>query len=118
MFMSRPSGSQMWQELWQFPIQDTNYIKLVTANIGAVIMPWMLAYQQSALCEKGVAQHHSPDDLLIERIDSAVGSLLTHGVMAAVLITVAASPKYSGEDIENIGQLLDIFADLLGGRLQ
>merc|ERR1719463_482247 len=89
MFMVHPSGTQMWSDLWSFPFNDTNYVKLVTANIGAVIMPWMLAYQQSALCEKGLSNERGSDHLLIERIDTAVGSLLTQGVMAAMLVTVA-----------------------------
>eukprot|EP00930_Biecheleria_cincta_P032178 TRINITY_DN22332_c0_g2_i1.p1 TRINITY_DN22332_c0_g2~~TRINITY_DN22332_c0_g2_i1.p1 ORF type:complete len:465 (+),score=64.07 TRINITY_DN22332_c0_g2_i1:81-1475(+) len=124
MFMAKPSGSEVWNDLWSFPFNEGDYVKLVTANIGAVIMPWMLAYQQSALCEKGVASEHDSDHqldsehLLIERIDTAVGSFLTQGVMAAMLITVAASPKFSGENIDDVDQLLTIFADVMGGELR
>merc|ERR1719160_350997 len=91
--MNNPEGSQIWQDLWAFPLNDLNFVKLVTANIGAVIMPWMLAYQQSALCEKRLEEDLGPDHLLIERIDTALGSFLTQGVMAAVLITVAAAKE-------------------------
>lgn len=118
MFMAKPSGSEIWDDLWSFPLNEGDYVKLVTANIGAVIMPWMLAYQQTALCQKGLANEHGSDHLLIERIDTAVGSLLTQGVMAAMLITVAASPKFSGENISDVDQLLVIFTDVMGGELQ
>jgi Mn2+/Fe2+ NRAMP family transporter len=116
MFMNNPEGSQIWQDLWAFPLNDLNFVKLVTANIGAVIMPWMLAYQQSALCEKALT-HHDPDTLLIERIDTGVGSFLTQGVMAAMLITVAASPKFDKEDIVSVDQLLEIFASTMGSEI-
>eukprot|EP00929_Paragymnodinium_shiwhaense_P027564 TRINITY_DN16158_c1_g1_i2.p1 TRINITY_DN16158_c1_g1~~TRINITY_DN16158_c1_g1_i2.p1 ORF type:complete len:365 (-),score=78.35 TRINITY_DN16158_c1_g1_i2:558-1652(-) len=118
MFMNAPSGSEIMSDLFDFPLGDPNFIKLVTANIGAVIMPWMLAYQQSALCEKGLAGEQGAQHLFLERIDTAVGSFLTQGVMAAMLITVAASPKFSNENIDSIDQLLDIFADTMGSRTQ
>jgi len=81
-------------------------------------MPWMLAYQQSALCEKGLAGEHGAEHLLIERIDTALGSLLTQGVMAAMLITVAASKMYAGQDITTVDQLVEIFSATLGGELR
>jgi len=122
MFMAKPSGSEVWDDLWSFPLNEGGYVKLVTANIGAVIMPWMLAYQQTALVEKAKEHDSDPqndsDYLLIERIDTAVGSFLTQGVMAAMLITVAASPKFIGEDISNVDQLLTIFTDVMGGELR
>ncbi|CAJ1448981.1 unnamed protein product [Effrenium voratum] len=117
-FMNHPSGSEVWNDLWSFPITNGSYVKLVTANIGAVIMPWMLAYQQSALCEKGLAGESDSENLLIERIDTAVGSLLTQGVMAAMLMTVAASKMYVGQDIETVDQLLAIFSMTLHGEVR
>eukprot|EP00747_Dinoflagellata_sp_TGD_P170554 gnl/TRDRNA2_/TRDRNA2_202420_c0_seq1.p1 gnl/TRDRNA2_/TRDRNA2_202420_c0~~gnl/TRDRNA2_/TRDRNA2_202420_c0_seq1.p1 ORF type:complete len:453 (-),score=61.98 gnl/TRDRNA2_/TRDRNA2_202420_c0_seq1:61-1419(-) len=115
-WMNHPKGNEVVHDLGSFPLSEPNFVKLVTANIGAVIMPWMLAYQQSALCEKGIGGEHASEHLLIEQIDTGIGSFLTQGVMAAMLITVAASPKFSGEDIETMDQLLSIFADTLGGE--
>src|ERR1051326_1358697 len=34
--------------------RDPKYLYLVAANIGAVIMPWMVFYQQSSVVEKGL----------------------------------------------------------------
>jgi Mn2+/Fe2+ NRAMP family transporter len=56
MYMAKPDGKQVLDQLVQFPFQEKSYIKLVTSNIGAVIMPWMLAYQQSAICDKGLSE--------------------------------------------------------------
>jgi len=118
MFMNHPDGAEVWNDLWSFPLHESNFMKLVTANIGAVIMPWMLAYQQSALCEKGLANEQGSDHLLIERIDTAVGSLLTQGVMAAMLITVAASRKFSTVRIDSVSQLLDVYTSTLGSSMR
>jgi len=117
-FMANPVGAEVWEDLGAFPLQEASFMKLVTANIGAVIMPWMLAYQQSALCEKGKEEHLGPDHLLIERIDTGIGSFLTQGVMASVLITVAAAKQSVGTDIENMKQFLTIFAYVMGGELR
>jgi len=117
-FMNHPSGTEIWEDLWTFPMNKDGYVKLITANIGAVIMPWMLAYQQSALCEKGISGDADPNTLLIERIDTGIGSLLTQGVMSAMLMTVAASKMYAKQDIETVDQLLDIFTHTLGGALR
>lgn len=117
-FLAHPKAEEIVHDLGQFPLGNADFVKLVTANIGAVIMPWMLAYQQSALCEKGLTDHHGPDHLLIERIDTFIGSLLTQGVMAAVLITVAAAPQFTGQDIQTVDQLVVIFAWVMGGELR
>merc|ERR1719189_1880462 len=110
--MSKPSGKEIWSDLFSFPLGEPGFVKLVTANIGAVIMPWMLAYQQSALCEKGLAGENGAEHLLLERIDTAVGSVLTQGVMAAMLITTAASPAFHGKEISDVQSLLQIFTNV------
>src|SRR5436190_14529368 len=62
--------------------REPKYLYLVAANIGAVIMPWMVFYQQSAVVEKGL----SLADLPAARLDTAFGAVLTQVIMAAVLI--------------------------------
>jgi Mn2+/Fe2+ NRAMP family transporter len=47
-----PDGREMLAGLAHAPLTDPEYLYLVTANIGAVIMPWMVFYQQSAVVEK------------------------------------------------------------------
>jgi len=114
MFMAKPDGQQVFDQLLDFPLQDSGYIKLMTSNIGAVIMPWMLAYQQSAICDKGLSEEGA-EHLLIERIDTFVGSFLTQGVMAAMLVTIAAAVR-KGEGVESVDDLLTIFARVLGNE--
>ena len=40
------------------PLINADYVYLIAANIGAVIMPWMVFYQQSAVVDKGLTATH------------------------------------------------------------
>ena len=51
------------------PLGNTTYLLLIAGNIGAVIMPWMIFYQQSATVDKGLKEK----DLPFARIDTALG---------------------------------------------
>jgi len=69
------------------PYANRDYLYLAAANVGAVIMPWMVFYQQSAVADKRLR----PDHLTAARCDTAAGALLTQLIMAAVLIACAAT---------------------------
>ena len=76
MFAARPSLSEILEDSVQFPITDGEFGNLVTANIGAVIMPWMLAYQQSACA----LERNSVEELQDRRFETKIGSFITQGV--------------------------------------
>ncbi|SEC81785.1 Mn2+ and Fe2+ transporters of the NRAMP family [Rhizobiales bacterium GAS191] len=86
-YESRPQLSAIRDGMLEFPLADREYLYLFAANIGAVIMPWMIFYQQSAVVEKGL----TVDDLPAARLDTAIGAFLTQLVMAAILIATAAT---------------------------
>src|SRR5580658_886174 len=69
------------------PLTDYSYLLLIASNIGAVIMPWMIFYQQSAVVDKGLTLK----DLGFARFDTALGAVLTQGIMCAIIITTAAT---------------------------
>jgi Mn2+/Fe2+ NRAMP family transporter len=69
------------------PLADYSYLLLIASNIGAVIMPWMIFYQQSAVVDKGL----TVKDLGFARFDTALGAVLTQGIMCAIIITTAAT---------------------------
>ena len=69
------------------PLGKGGYLPLVAANVGAVIMPWMIFYQQSAVVDKGLRRK----DLKAGRVDTAVGAVVTQVVMIAVLVAAAAT---------------------------
>jgi len=90
----------------------------VAANIGAVIMPWMVFVHQSAVVDKGLRPGH----LRAARWDTALGSVVTQLVMAAVLVTTAATlgSQHGAESLSTVGQIEQALTPYLGpkaGRL-
>jgi Mn2+/Fe2+ NRAMP family transporter len=69
------------------PLSRGGYLGLVAANVGAVIMPWMVFYQQAAVVDKGLRR----ENLRAGRVDTAVGAVVTQVVMIAVLVATAAT---------------------------
>ncbi len=69
------------------PFDRPGYLDLVVATVGAVIMPWMLFYQQAATVEKRLG----PDDLRAARWETFVGAIASEVLMAAVVIAAAAA---------------------------
>jgi Mn2+/Fe2+ NRAMP family transporter len=97
---------------------EPKYLYLVAANIGAVIMPWMVFYQQSSVVEKGL----SLDDLPAARLDTAFGAVVTQTIMAAVLIAAAATlgkATQSGslDTVQQIAQAITPYLGETTGKL-
>lgn len=69
------------------PLGDRAYLLLIASNIGAVIMPWMIFYQQSATVDKGLKVR----DLNHARLDTALGAVATQIIMIAIVVTAAAT---------------------------
>ncbi len=92
--------------------RDPSYLYLVAANIGAVIMPWMVFYQQSSVVEKKL----TIDDQRAARLDTAFGAVLTQIIMAAVLIATAATLRgktHSGS-LDTVQQIAEAITPFLG----
>ncbi len=91
---------------------NSNYMMLVAANIGAVIMPWMIFYQQSAVADKGL----HPEDYPAARWDTAIGSVVTQAIMAAVLVATAATIGVSNPNapLNTVQQIAHAFIPYLG----
>jgi len=115
---ARPNLASMAREAMQIPFADKAYLYLVAANIGAVIMPWMVFYQQSAVADKKLRPVH----LTAARWDTAVGAVVTQLVMAAVLVAAAATlaPHHAKTTLSSVGDLSAALTPYLGvgfGRL-
>jgi Mn2+/Fe2+ NRAMP family transporter len=87
MILSHPSMHGLVHGLGTLPLGQRSYVYLLAANVGAVIMPWMIFYQQSAIVDKGL----HPRALRAERRDTAVGALITQGIMIVVIVAFAAT---------------------------
>lgn len=108
------------------PVQwDSGYLTLLAANVGAVIMPWMVFYQQEAVIDKAHrgpgsrSRLHGPRlDVALRgaRLDTALGSVLTQVVMIAVVVAVAATigTTHPGTSLNSIGAIADALTPFLG----
>ncbi|WP_036664912.1 NRAMP family divalent metal transporter [Paludibacterium yongneupense] len=111
-WQAHPAAADMVAGAARMPLHDPGYLFMVAANIGAVIMPWMVFYQQSAVVEKklGLA------DLGAARWDTAIGAVLTQAIMAAVLVVTAATLAHSGRHValDSVGDIAAAIAPFLG----
>jgi Mn2+/Fe2+ NRAMP family transporter len=94
------------------PFGNKAYAYLVAANIGAVIMPWMIFYQQSAVADKKLHLEH----LAAARWDTGVGAVVTQLVMAAVLVACAATiaRRTPNASLDTVGQMAQALTPFLG----
>lgn len=109
---SGPSLGALARGAVSIPWADKDYAYLAAANIGAVIMPWMVFYQQSAVAEKRLG----PEHLRAARADTAFGAVVTQLVMAAVLIAAAATLGVAGKStgLDTVGDLAGALVPYLG----
>ncbi len=117
-WFSHPNLGVMVTGMLQPALQDTHYLYLLAANIGAVIMPWMVFYQQSAVIDKGLDAR----DLTPARWDTLIGSIVTQVIMAAVLIVTAATlgttnPNAALDTVQDIAASLTPFLGEFNGRI-
>jgi len=108
-------GTQVARQLFAMPLHSGDYWYLVAANIGAVIMPWMVFYQQSAVADKKL----TPRDYAYARWDTALGAVLTQVIMAAVLMAAAATlaSAHSNAPLNSVGQIAGALTPMLGHAL-
>jgi Mn2+/Fe2+ NRAMP family transporter len=115
---ARPDLGGLARESVSIPLFNADYMYLVAANIGAVIMPWMIFYQQSAIADKRLRK----EDYTAARWDTAVGAVVTQLVMAAVLVAAAATiaPNAPQASLTTVGEMSQALTPFLGqqvGRL-
>ena len=111
---SHPNPQQMLAHFSAVPLRNHEFLYLIAANLGTSLMPWTLAYQQSACVDKGLGHKH----LLAARVETAVGVMVCQIITAAILIAAAA--KLGGRPLVDIGDIASAFTQTLGvglGRL-
>ena len=115
---AHPDLATMAAQTVSIQVENKAFMYLVAANIGAVIMPWMIFYQQSAVADKKLR----PEHFNAARWDTAIGAVVTQLVMAAVLISAAATLSAHGDkpELNTVGDLSNALTPFLGvgfGRL-
>jgi Mn2+/Fe2+ NRAMP family transporter len=110
--LAHPGLDEVASGAMTIPIADPKYLFLASANIGAVIMPWMVFFQQASVAEKGL----KPADLPSARLDTAIGAVVTQVIMAAVLVAVAATLGKTGGDhaLDTVEEIVGAITPFLG----
>jgi Mn2+/Fe2+ NRAMP family transporter len=113
MLLAHPHVHDLLHGLHTFPTGNSQYLYLLAANVGAVVMPWMIFYQQGAVVQRGLRI----DTLRRARQDTAIGTLLTQGIMIVVVITLAATVGRhdAGATLDDVGQIAAALSPYLGG---
>lgn len=120
-FMAHPDVNTIQDEFFSLPIMNHDYLNLVAANVGAVIMPWMIFYQQSAIVDKGLCCA-CEDNYNCCRWDTALGSVFAQVVMAAALVLTAATigkvnPNAPLESVQQIAYAITPLVGRFGGMV-
>ncbi len=112
---AHPQSAELARGLAHMPITNTAYLYLLAANIGAVIMPWMIFYQQSAVADKKLRPCHYRH----ARWDTAFGAIIAQAVMAAVLIAGAATigRLHANASLNTIGDISKMLVPVLGASV-
>lgn len=86
---------------------QSSFAFLVAANVGAVIMPWMLFYQPGAVVEKGLNRSH----MRFERYETLVGAIASELLMVAIVVVAA---PMDGVNFLSASSLAQALAPLAG----
>jgi len=99
------------------PIHATGgFATLLAANVGAVIMPWMVFYQQEAVIDKDRRGLGLRAAVRSARLDTATGSVVTQLVMVAVIIATGATLglAHRGVSLNSVGAIASALTPFLG----
>ncbi len=116
--MAHPNLHAIAHGMGQLPLGNRSYVVLLAANVGAVIMPWMIFYQQGAVVDKGLRV----EDIPSERRDTAVGAILTQLIMLMAVLAFAATvglhhPGAVLNTLQQMSSALVPFVGQTGGRI-
>ncbi|MDF2690191.1 MAG: family metal ion transporter [Gammaproteobacteria bacterium] len=110
--LAHPHYQEAWQQMWQIPLNNQAYFYLAAANVGAVVMPWMVFYQQSAVVDKKLGLIH----LKSARFDTAIGAIITQVIMVSMMVITAATigKKNPGAALDTVEQISQALIPFLG----
>jgi len=101
LFYVAPPVGEVLHGMLIFDIQSAAFLKMLAANIGAVVMPWMLYFQQSAVVARRL---RTSQEVAQERTQSLVGSFLAQLIMVATMMVLASVP----DPAKNLDGILEI----------
>lgn len=101
---------------WPDAMHHGHAFSVLAANLGNVLMPWMLCFQQGAIVARGTTPGRSE---AIERTDTLIGAVGVQMIMCCVIITMATVGAIKGHDttLTSVQQVADALGLVLGNRL-
>jgi Mn2+/Fe2+ NRAMP family transporter len=113
-FAAHPSAGSIVRDgiFGSQPLGNRDYLLLIASNIGAVIMPWMVFYQQSATVDKGLRV----EDLPMARVDTGIGAVATQLIMISIVITTAATLFVHHQNVTDAAQAALALIPLTGSK--
>ena len=110
--LSHPNWGALGQSMTSQPLLDPGYRFLLAVNVGAVIMPWMVFYQQGAVIDKKLAK----SDLPVARMDTLLGAIVTQIIMIAVIVATAAASTHARTPLHenSVANIVESLQPLLG----
>jgi Mn2+/Fe2+ NRAMP family transporter len=110
--LAHPHYHEAITTMWNIPYKNSQYWYLASASVGAVIMPWMVFYQQSAVIDKKLNHTH----LKVARVDTAIGAIITQVIMASMVVITAATigKTNPGAPLNTVAQISDALIPFLG----
>nr|WP_255552628.1 divalent metal cation transporter [Lactobacillus sp. Sy-1] len=111
-FMVHPNMNSIIEGIQSVPLHDSSYVYLIAANVGSVIMPWMIFYQQSAVVDKDL----KPSMIKKEQTDTLVGTFITQGIMIGFVALFAATVfrDHAKATEETVGDLVNSLSAYIG----
>ncbi len=110
--LAHPQLSSIIRGMARVPILHSGYLFLLAANVGAVIMPWMIFYQQGAVIDKQWTTAH----LKAARWDTGIGAVMTQAIMIAIVVTAAATLRsHHILNLQSVDQISQGLTEVMGG---
>jgi Mn2+/Fe2+ NRAMP family transporter len=110
--LSHPDWGALGQSMTSQPLLNADYRFLLAVNVGAVIMPWMVFYQQGAVIDKKLGK----GDLRVARVDTLLGAIVTQIIMIAVIVATASASSHARTtfQVNSVANIVDSLQPLLG----
>jgi Mn2+/Fe2+ NRAMP family transporter len=111
-WQAKPSLNDLATGIFNIPWTNGSYLYLFAGNIGAVIMPWMIFFQQSAVLDKKLNISH----LKPARWDTGVGAVITQVIMISIMIVTAATIGKTNPNtpLNTVGDISNALTPILG----
>ncbi len=110
--LAHPNPQQLVAELASVPWRSQSYMFLLAANVGAVIMPWMIFYQQGAVIDKRL----TITQVGTARWDTVIGAIVSQVLMIAVVVATAATigQSHPNHPLNDVAQIASTLTPVLG----